>query len=94
MTIQYSISDLRDSSSKLLNEYSSMNAAVSNLNNVMNSISSHWIGNDQTAYTTQFSAYITSLKSYLSELQTIATNLKTAAEYYEEHEDEFSASLW
>lgn len=94
MTIQYSISDLRDSSSKLLNEYSSMNAAVGNLNNLMSSISSHWVGDDQTAYIAQFSAKVTSLKSYLSELQTIAENLKTAAQYYEEHEDEFSAGLF
>lgn len=94
MTIQYSISDLNDSSSKLLNEYSSMNAAVSNLNNVMNSISTHWSGDDKASYIALFSAKLTSLKSYLSELETIATNLKTAAQYYEDHEDNFSASLW
>lgn len=94
MTIQYSISDLRDNSSKLLNEYSSMNAAVSNLNNVMSSISSHWNGDDQASYIALFSASINSLKSYLSELQTIATNLKTAAQLYEDHENEFSTSLW
>ena len=94
MTIQYSISDLRDNSSKLLNEYSSMNAAVSNLNNVMSSISSHWSGDDQASYTALFSASLNSLKSYLSELQTIATNLKTAAQLYEDHENEFSVSLW
>lgn len=94
MTIQYSISDLRDNSSKLLNEYSSMNAAVSNLNNVMSSISSHWSGDDQASYIALFSASVNSLKSYLSELQTIATNLKTAAQLYEDHENEFSVSLW
>lgn len=94
MTIQYSISDLRDNSSKLLNEYSSMNAAVSNLNNVMSSISSHWSGDDQASYITLFSASINSLKNYLSELQTIATNLKTAAQLYEEHENEFNKNLW
>lgn len=94
MTIQYSISDLRDNSSKLLNEYSSMNAAVSNLNNVMSSISSHWSGDDQASYIALFSASVNSLKSYLSELQTIATNLKDAAQLYEKHENDFSVSLW
>lgn len=94
MTIQYSISDLRDNSSKLLSEYSSMNAAVSNLNNVMSSISSHWSGDDQASYIALFSASLNSLKSYLSELQTIATNLKDAAQLYEEHENDFSVRLW
>lgn len=92
--IKYSISDLRDYSKKLTNEVESMSNALNNLNNLNTSIGTHWIGNDQKAYSATFTTKTTGLKAYLDMVQEISTNLNTAAEKYQSHEEEFDKALW
>lgn len=94
MKIQYSVEDLRNSSTSLLNEYSTMSSALNNLSSLVNSIGEHWTGNDRTSYIAQLSSKIGTISNYLNKLQAIANNLETAADCYEKHEEQFSASLW
>lgn len=94
MTIKYCTSDLKDNSTRVLKEYSTMSDALNNLNTLINNVSEHWTGNDKAAFIALLSEKINTLTKYLNELQTIATNLNTAADYYEKHEEYFSASLW
>lgn len=93
-SISYNVDDLRNNSKNLLSEYGVMNDAVSALNDLTSSFTEHWSGDAQTAYLGFFSESIQSLSSYLAELQIIANNLNTAADYYEKHEENYSAPLW
>ena len=93
-SINYNVDDLKTNSKNLLNEYGIMNDAVSALNDLTSSFTEHWAGDAQAAYLGFFTERIQSLSSYLAELQVIANNLNTAADYYEKHEEHYSASLW
>ena len=55
MTIKYCTSDLKDNSTRLLKEYSTMNDALNNLNTLINNVSEHWTGNDKAAFIALFS---------------------------------------
>lgn len=94
MKIQYSIEDLNNNSKNLLTEYSTMNEALNNLNNLTNSIGEHWKGTDSTVYVASLASSISTLNTYLTKFQAIANNLGTAANDYQAHEEEYSQSLW
>lgn len=94
MKIQYSIEDLNNNSTNLLTEYSTMNEALNNLNNLTNSIGEHWKGTDSTVYVASLKSSVSTLNTYLTKFQTIANNLGTAASNYQAHEEEYSHSLW
>lgn len=94
MKIQYSIEDLNNNSTNLLTEYSTMNEALNNLNNLTNSIGEHWKGTDSTVYVASLASSVSTLNTYLTKFQTIANNLGTAASCYQAHEDEYKKSLW
>ena len=94
MKIQYSIEDLNNNSTNLLTEYSTMNKALNNLNNLTNSIGEHWKGTDSTVYVASLASSVSTLNTYLTKFQAIANNLRTAASCYQAHEDEYKKSLW
>lgn len=94
MKIQYSIEDLNNNSTNLLTEYSTMNEALNNLNNLTNSIGEHWKGTDSTVYVASLKSSVSTLNTYLTKFQAIANNLGTAASNYQAHEEEYSHSLW
>lgn len=93
-TIKYSIEDLNNNSASLLTEYSTMNEALNNLNNLTNSIEEHWKGTDSTVYVASLASSVSTLNTYLTKFQAIANNLRTAASCYQAHEDEYKKSLW
>lgn len=94
MKIQYSIEDLNNNSTNLLTEYSTMNEALNNLNNLTNSIGEHWKGTGSTVYVASLKSSVSTLNTYLTKFQAIANNLGTAASNYQAHEEEYSHSLW
>lgn len=94
MTIQYNVEELRTNSEKLLTSHETMNNALSKLGSLVIMLNNHWKGDASEAYVGQLSEKIGTISRYLDELQIIANNLNTAADLYEKHEENYSASLW